>query len=348
MSIKFWRHLSLIKYKRKRKSYGFTLLELLISMIIASIVTSGLLYLVNELVSIDRREEKLANVQRDMQRAIDYIADDLQEAVYVYSDPTVIITGADRLASTDPNFPDGVPVLAFWKPEPLTLEQSRVMGTVNCASLADPFDDDCRALKLRQSFYSLVVYLSVDNLGASSNTNWQGQSRIIRYTLPQYRAGAIGTTGQQTPGFVLPNNDFINWVPAADVDTAGDWDVLVDNVDATDPVYPPVVALADATAAPPDLVGGCDAEYTRSPSIDSINTYGNSDSFVACIGTPGTVGSGQNQDVEIFLRGQTKTASQEISNPLPADASSGNSNLVPTLETRVLVRGAANKTPNAN
>ena len=77
-------------------------MELLIAMVISSIVTSGLLYLVIEIMQVDRREASLDQVQRDMQRAINYIGDDLQEALYVYSDPAGIAT----LLQNDSQFPD--------------------------------------------------------------------------------------------------------------------------------------------------------------------------------------------------------------------------------------------------
>lgn len=63
---------------------GFTLLELLVSMIISSIVVSGLLYLVVEIMGANQRDASRSDTQRDLQMAMDYIARDVREATFVY------------------------------------------------------------------------------------------------------------------------------------------------------------------------------------------------------------------------------------------------------------------------
>ena len=78
------------KFKRTNIS-GFTLLELLVAMLVSGIIVSGLLFLVVELLKIDRREAVLDQTQRDMQRAMDYVVDDIREAVYIYDDPSTIV-----------------------------------------------------------------------------------------------------------------------------------------------------------------------------------------------------------------------------------------------------------------
>lgn len=336
MFIFAWRYISFPRIKKKRGDSGFTLIELLVSIIIASLVTSGLLYLVNEVIRIDRREANLGNVQRDMQRAMDYITDDVRESVYVYPDATTVtgqLTPADL--PTGPGGTTAVPVLAFWKPEFLSADESSSLSSVDCTTLTAPLDTQCQSLKLRQSYYSLVVYFNLGNTQTDNNPNWDGQSRIIRYSLPQYKSGTIGTTGTQTAGFVIPNNDYANWSPAAGVATDGDWDVLVDYLDSP---ASPLGALAT----------NCDefgAGYQLSPSVASTLR---SDSFLACTSVPGTVTSGNNQEVVVLLRGNTKTAAQEFLTPTPTGSDTPSQSVLPVLKSRVLVRGAANKTPNGN
>lgn len=338
MTIQVWQYLSLAIKAKKLKAHGFTLIELLVSMIIASLVTSGLLYLVNEVIRVDRRESTLENVQRDMQRAMNYVSDDLREAVYVYSTPTTVTS-----LLTASNLPQGsagraaTPVLAFWKPEFLSPAESASLGSVDCAKLSStpaPLNTDCQALKLRQSYYSLVVYFTLENTPTDRNPNWAGQGRIIRYSLPQYKKSVIGTTGARTSGYRTPDNDYINWTPSAGETTAGDWSVLVDYVDLP-------------TANPPLANTSCNefgTNYRRSPSTAST-----SNSFLACISAPGVVGNGSNQDVVLFLRGNAKTANQAFANPTaPASGAALSQSVLPTLSTRVLVRGAANKSPNGN
>jgi len=107
----------------KRQTAGFTLIELLVSTSIASIAVSGLMYIVIQLVQINQRESAQVETQRDLQMALDFMTSDLREAVYVY--------GGDCLqGQTTPTFCPGitnyipvpansVPILAFWKLEPL-------------------------------------------------------------------------------------------------------------------------------------------------------------------------------------------------------------------------------------
>lgn len=308
----------------QRKARGFTLLELLISLVIASLVTSGLLYMVNELIRIDRREANLENVQRDMQRSIDYIADEVRESVYVYPDPTFI---TDQM--TAGTLPSGaIPVLAFWKPKSLGSDYGELAEDCDTlAALPAPNIANCKALKLRQSYYSLVVYFTLANAG--NNPNWKGQARIARYELPQYTTAGLATA-TETAAYASPYPDFGNWTrstPTAGAPTASAPSVLVDFVDSP-------------SSAVGSMVSTCDefgTDYTQSPATGS-------DSFVACIGAPGEADSGSNQEVVILLRGNLKTAAQESSNPTTT-GTRPNESVLPTLKTRVLVRGAANKNP---
>lgn len=339
------RYLLLVIRSKKKDASGFTLIELLVSMIVASLVISGLLYLVNELIRIDRREASLENVQRDMQRAMDYMTDELRESVYVYPDPTVVTS---RLTDLPSGGTGAVPILAFWKPEFISAEQSnKISKDTYCPSLAKPSDvDDCQALKLRQSYYSLVVYFTLGNTKADNNRNWNGQARIIRYVLPQYKNSVIGTPDQQqTSGYLNPNNDFINWrIPTPGLTyakTDGDSSVLVDFVDAPTAIHGPL--LVEEEAGKKDACNEFGTGYTRSPELKAIK----SNSFVACITEPGTATNGNNQEVVVLLRGNAKTAAQEFASPTPVGSVSSQSAL-PSLKSRVLVRGAANKSPSSN
>jgi len=340
MTIRTWRYLSLAVKNKRMRDCGFTLIELLVSIIIASIVTSGLLYLVNEVIRVDRREASLENVQRDMQRALDYMTDELREAVFVYPDPTVVTS---RMTTT-PDFPTGgVPILAFWKPEFLSEAESSNLNSVTCGTS----DTQCQSLKLRQSYYSLVVYFTSPN--APTDPNWKGQAKIVRYTLPQYRKSAFttsGTLGSPTVGYAAPNNDFINWAPTPGVDIAGDWDVLVDYVDS--PTSNQGALSSDCSEFVTDVSGATTVTDSYQPSPDpTVTTPLQSNSFVACISTPGSVAIGNNQEVAVLLRGNAKTAAQEAAFPTPVGSTPTQSSL-PTLKSRVLVRGAANKNPSGN
>jgi prepilin-type N-terminal cleavage/methylation domain-containing protein len=312
---KFISRLQKILFKPKHsKPSGFTLLELLVAMVVASIVVSGLLYLVTELLKTDRRESVLDQVQRDMQRAVNYVGDDVREAVFLYQDPSSVATQLTDLPT------GAVPILAFWRPDPLNT------GLPVCSTWASTTTTfrQCEVLRVRQSAYSLVVYLQKSR---DTNTNWPGKSRIIRYELDKYSNLSTLTT---TVGYSDPTEtgSFSNWTRSGTT-TEGTKSVLVDFVD--DPTAP-------STTTPSCTTLG--AGYTIVPSTASTSSTSNT-SFFGCIRSSdpeaGTSGSG-NQDAYLYLRGNTDGAGGSLG-PIGRDSS------LPTLETRVLMRGVIDKNP---
>lgn len=212
---------------------GFTLLELLISMIISSIVVSTLLALVVNILQTNQRDASRSDTQRDMQMAMDYVARDVQEAVYVYgvtqetnTDGTLgpkesclfrygdaLVRGQSSkctgLLSFLPDFltsPTNTPVLAFWKPE--TLPSS--MRTACRGAAADVgklpgengFNLALNAVPcVSQRMYTLVIYSL--NTAPAVGFGWKGKARITRYQLPNFTEGALVGTGIN-PGWAAP------------------------------------------------------------------------------------------------------------------------------------------------
>ena len=72
---------------------GFTLIELLVSMIIAAIITVSLLSLVVGLVDVNKRDAEQTEVQQSMQAAMDYIAEELRESIFVYDQQCLVGQG---------------------------------------------------------------------------------------------------------------------------------------------------------------------------------------------------------------------------------------------------------------
>lgn len=347
----FYRWLTSIK--KASSSKGFTLLELLISLVIAGMVMSGLLYVVVELTQIDKRESSLDQVQRDMQRAMDYIVDDLQEAVYVY--PADELTAVINQLETDSGYPQGsnvVPVLAFWRVDPIG-------NLPDCTSFSANEEKErlCEVLSIRQASYTLVVYSQRQN--DATNSNWSGQSQIVRSELSRYSAAGLKTLTERD-GYRDPTkqNDgdagFEGWKVALsssggsaeipDTESA----VLVDFVQA-----PNVGTLNRAPLS--DLNGGANTpcySFGVQPNEDSTKpdiplysvvpanaTTTTNNSFFACVRDPDpsdNTAARANQDVYVFLRGSTQGISGGVTSF--SDESS-----LPTLETRVLVRGVIDK-----
>lgn len=310
------------------------------SLVVAGIVVSGLLYVVVEITKIDKREATLDQVQRDMKRAIDYITDDLQEAVYVYGDSAKIQELKDELKD-DPKFPDtAVPVLAFWRIDPLD-------GIPKCTDVLPAKKQLCNVLRIRQAAYTLVVYSQQTN---NNNSNWPGQSRIIRYELSRYSSTGLSSLteriGYRDPASTIdPDASFENWIADIDGTPAGDSAVLVDFVATPTPNPPfnfnksPLSDLADDGSSSPCFSysdpGGL---YVIVPSGANVST---NHSFFACVRNPDPDNNPEttdraNQDIYVFLRGSVQGASGGV-NFFSKESS------LPILETRVLVKGIIDK-----
>ncbi|HLP87546.1 MAG TPA: hypothetical protein VK184_02930 [Nostocaceae cyanobacterium] len=322
-------------YSQKQPTSGFTLIELLIGLLIAFLIIMALLAMVVDLLQVDSREAARNETQREMQIALDYIAADLREAVYVY-DNNCLNAGqgtaptATSLASVNycpglsNHLPsslfsgDQTPVLAFWKPE--TIDDSD-LDSLDCSGGTTELQQECQDLLVKRRTYTLVVY----SQSTASSTTWNGRSRITRYALKKY-SNISGLT--ESTGYVDPSEEdstsFQFWPRRVSngnnlqaARPTGNSQVLVDFVDNP-----------SATVTVP----ACDTGYIRSPA--------SSNSFFACVRTAvastGSTGaqSGLNQDVSIYLRGN-------------AYGKSGirDDSFTPVLRTQVLVRGVINKIP---
>jgi prepilin-type N-terminal cleavage/methylation domain-containing protein len=352
---------------------GFTLVELLVALIVSTIMVTILLGSAVQLMGTNQREAARSDTQRDVQAALDYIARDMREAVYVYDGDclktagTKVITAAtttppvtevrcpgilDRLP-TQLNDTDNLPVLAFWRVDPLPEPMTREGGVCRIAQTAATAFTPCSS----RSMYTLVVY----SVNTSNTATWSGRSRITRYQLPQYSySGSEGASPTITPGWLSPvaESGFLTWPrPASIVERPGlsitqaqvndkavlpgratDWDnkVLVDFIDdyrSTTVVDaaatnlcpgPPIGSPTSTFVATPSAVGPYAAPATGTPSIPRTVFY-------ACVRGSG----GANLNQEVLLRVRANGAGR---GGVPIDR-----DLPLTMETRVLTRGVLGK-----
>lgn len=323
---------------RSRTASGFTLTELLVTIIIGGIAITGLLAAMVELLNADQQEALREETQQEMQTALSFIAEDLRESVYIYDGSQ--LRGSPAVAvpyDTLPSFSSvGTPIIAFWKAEPLNARQQTTLAGITCSSKFSGNNDkisECDNLKLKRRAYSLVVYLQYrEPSPGNSNQMWKGKSRLLRYELPQYKTSDFANLTWST-GFVDParTNNFPGWPfdaqntnnlqlaanggtgsPSLSESPA---EVLVDFVD--DP------SSSDATNIP-----GCPTSYTRLPSTSTATP---NNSFFACVRNIGD-DLGQNQDIFVYLRGNTF-----------GRAGSTENNTLSTMQTRVTLRGVIDK-----
>lgn len=205
---------------RQGLTSGFTLIELLVAALIASLMVAVMLGFLVGVLDTDRKETVKTNAQEELQAAISYIADDMQEAIYVY--------GAEGLAAINSQLPHMqtvspsaecnqtsntcTPILVFWKrftfdPNSTatysaasatpTTEIVGCMPYVNNPAAVLPASqtelNDCRANSTtaraygRDTYtYALVAYYlkNDDPTIASNNTSgWSQTARILRWEI---------------------------------------------------------------------------------------------------------------------------------------------------------------------
>lgn len=326
--LRFW--LQRFRTNPRYRNAGFTLIELLIVTVVGSLIMLALLALINELLLVDRNESVRLETNREMQIALDYMANEVREASYIYTghclmaqndadanlrcndvgvraigNPTGGILPAAIAGNRD------VPVLAFWKQHPLP-DPLKQQCSANPNLQIDGISVPCTV----GSSYALVVYaLSADD---PADNTWRGGAQIKRYMLTEFTAD--GTA--RTPGYANPtlnNNSFVDWPYAAVAGPVGGANanapVLVDFVDGR--------ALNTST---------CPRGYSISPHPSALAAAGNVDnnlrSFYACISPFQT---GQHQEAIIYLQGNI---AGRIGGGLAPDDGA-----LTALQTRVMARG---------
>ena len=307
----------------RRRNAGFTLIELLAVTLIGSIVTSSLLYIMVDLLRDNQRENAMSETQQDMRRALDYISQDLREAVYVYT--------GNQLAAIKDNLPDfgtGVqPILAFWKVEQVPYTSTQSLPS-NCSTAFNSVPNkevkvqECNDLKIERRTYTLVVYLQ----STADKDTWNGQSRIERYQLRKYSDVNALT---QSVGYVDPRkqSSFEDWPK---------------KLQEKRPIASSKVALVDFVDDPKnDPTGGklpqCGDGYERTPSDDLSKPDDDANSFFACVRVPDN-DLVYNQDVILVLRGNaySKQRAGYISSQ----------SYLPVLQAQVINRGVVDKRVN--
>jgi len=171
--------------KLPQQSSGFTLIELLVGVILTFLVITPLLGFMVNIMDTDRKEQAKANSQQEIQSALDYIAQDLKQAIYIY-DANALSTDSNPTA---PVLPDGTiasgirdqippvapapgcdapekcaPVLVFWK---------RTLVPDIFPNAASTNDD--------RFVYALVAYYLIKDDTASPP--WSKTARIARFEI---------------------------------------------------------------------------------------------------------------------------------------------------------------------
>ena len=215
----------------KRLVKGFTLIELLVASLIASLMVVVMLGFLVGVLDSDRKETVKSNAQEELQAAIAYISDDLQEAMYIY--------GAEGLAGINAELPhsqsgagnqcnpDGVntctPVLVFWKRNsfaPNSQVGGQILGCMpyrvgsteatNCASTNATINPYQTAFGREIYSFSLVAYYLKNDTANPENSGWSNTARILRWELSDGYPWYCSTGGPITDITNCPTNLAVN------------------------------------------------------------------------------------------------------------------------------------------
>ncbi|MEH1962231.1 MAG: hormogonium polysaccharide secretion pseudopilin HpsC [Nostoc sp.] len=203
--LKFLLSIQLKRSKFVQQVNGFTLIELLVGLLLAFLVLTPLLAFMVNILSTDQKEQAKANSEQEIQTAVDYIANDLEQAVYIYDNyaltntsstvppgikdqipPVNIATGCNSSTTCQP-------ILVFWK-------RKFLAGAITLSS-------STTANKINDTFvYSLVAYYLIKD----SNPTWSNAARIARFEIRDGVLAASGTTNAGNCGTDYPNDKYID------------------------------------------------------------------------------------------------------------------------------------------
>ncbi|MEZ2240693.1 hormogonium polysaccharide secretion pseudopilin HpsC [Microcoleus sp.] len=156
---------------------GMTLVELLVGAIMAFLIITPMLGFVVDMLNTDRREQVKSNTEQDLQAAVDFIAQDLSQAIYIYDGKGI----TDIKTQLPPNDLSKIPILVFWK-------RQQIKNTLPINNSIKPKDCDTQANvnKCNDTYVlSLVAYYQFKD----NDTTWCQPSggpcptRIARYEI---------------------------------------------------------------------------------------------------------------------------------------------------------------------
>ena len=269
------------------KNGGFTLIELLVGLIIASIVITPIMSFMINILDTSRREEAKASSEQEVESALNYIAQDLNQAIYIYNS-----TGLDNSnLNTNPgisgikdqippaasapgcinNPPNDVcvPVLVFWKRDFREVTVPIGVGSIENNTL-DTF------------VYSLVGYYLIK--GNDPNNTWSNAARIGRFQITDGVKNTNNSNNINGISYLLnPSSGFRLFdlrIPGTTLEEKmNNWrkteerytttvDTLVDYIDPSNltPNCPTTTTQTNIQQVPSTLVGGFAA------CVDSSNT----------------------------------------------------------------------------
>lgn len=325
-----------------QKSAGFTLIELLVAMVMSVLIITPLLTFMLNVLQTDKVEQAKATSEQEIQAATDYIAQDLQQAIYIYD-----AKGVGAIRNQLPTVANGIPVLVFWKRE-LLPENQRIPVNNNLTERDDVY------------VYSLVAYYQVSNDVA--NEPWSNQQTIRRFSVrggvrdPQNASQFYNRNGidlRPQAGFNMFNlelggtlEDKMNgWRRNGNFDPTNVAVTLVDFIDSTPQPTAPDSAFThitpvDCTTVFTDKTAQADIDALTLPAFQGTHRYTtanevNTASFQACVDV-------DRQIAHVYIRGNALArlrTSDVVFNPT-GEAKQQDQSFFPKASVQVEAKGA--------
>jgi hypothetical protein len=272
-----------------QSSLGMSMIELLVGTVIAFIIITPLMAFVVNTLNDDQREEAKAVTDKEIQSALEFITEDLSEALYIYDKAGIQAIATNQLIPAASA--TQIPILVFWKRQ--VARNIIPIGVANCDNPEKC--DDTFILSL------VAYYLRTDPnpIWCPNNTdNKKCPARITRF---QLNGGGRTIAGVPFPrpnvGFPtsvdLRNPNAITASAAID-DTQQN--VLVNFIDRTT-IADDAPAL-DADQCTTALNNSSTARFTVDPATATYS------SFSACVDSP-------NNIAQITIRGNALRRFQE-------------------------------------
>ena len=278
---------------------GMTLVELLVGSIMAFLIITPMLAFVVDMLNTDRREQVKSNTEQDIQAAVDFISQDLSQAIYIYDNAGITAIRATNQLPPAPANTTGTPILVFWK-------RQQIKNSVPVNATLTPKPSNCNAAlpgtagECNDTYVlSLVAYYQIRD--TTPNSIWCQPSggtcptRIARYeirepvrnpyttdaTKPYYDAADLSDGQKGSEAF---NKDFDFNKPTVNVTMGANFpdpQVLVNYIHHSSTNVPiPTGAQCQTilSVTPPP------APATFNPN-DLLITDGSNHSFYSCVDT---------------------------------------------------------------
>ncbi|MEO0842449.1 MAG: hormogonium polysaccharide secretion pseudopilin HpsC, partial [Cyanobacteria bacterium J06643_5] len=274
-----------------KKTAGFTLIELLVAMILASLILTPLLGFMINIMQTERREQAKTNTEQELKSALDFIARDLEQAVYIYDAEGIAAIRDELPKKSSSDKRKYFPTLVFWKRQ----FREKVIPIKKGAKC----DTDKEKEKCDDFYtYSLVAYYLIKD----NSSTWSKAARIGRFQISDgYGETDALKNKTKDAGFQPFNLDgrgdlktkMNKWKSGTYTTKTPDIVALVDYIDQTKiatKTNPTPTKCSDGMQQIPDFYRL--TKKTNAVAIGDMNTA----SFHVCVDSINTV-------AEVYLRG---------------------------------------------